>query len=378
MKAAASAGMALLLITHDLGVVAQMAHRVGGDVRGPDDRGGDRASASFRAPQHPYSRKLVRGLARGPPRAGVLATIPGSVPPLTTRFAGCRFAERCDPGVRALRGRGAAPGGDARTGGFSGCAATCASPRRVACAPPEAGAWSRPASPRRRRRIVLEVRDLKVHFPIARGILRRVVGHVKAVDGVSLDIGAGAHAGAGRRIRLRQDHGRQGHPAADRAHRRQRAAGRHELTSARSRRLRAARASMQMIFQDPFASLNPRLRVDRDHRGGHARARGERQPPSSAAPSLRNSWSRSAARRNGRVRYPHEFSGGQRQRIAIARALAVDPKLIVCDEPTSALDVSVQAQILNLLQELQARLGVAYLFITHNMRWWITWRTRSR
>jgi peptide/nickel transport system ATP-binding protein len=142
--------------------------------------------------------------------------------------------------------------------------------------------------------------------------------------------------------------------------------GERELTTLTRRELRPRRTAMQIIFQDPYGSLNPRMRVveillegmrslgigrdDAERTGRIMRLLGEVGLPAEAL-----------------GRYPHEFSGGQRQRIAIARALAVEPKLIVCDEPTSALDVSVQAQILNLLRALQQRLGIAYLFITHNI-----------
>jgi peptide/nickel transport system ATP-binding protein len=133
-----------------------------------------------------------------------------------------------------------------------------------------------------------------------------------------------------------------------------------DLFSLQGDALRRARSAIQIIFQDPFASLNPRMRSDleparlRRHDAGARRQR-------------RDLTDQVNLRRDALDRYPHEFSGGQRQRIAIARALAVQPKLIVCDEPTSALDVSVQAQILNLLRELQRELGVSYLFITHNI-----------
>jgi len=141
---------------------------------------------------------------------------------------------------------------------------------------------------------------------------------------------------------------------------------RDDLAQLRGERLRAHRASLQIIFQDPYASLNPRMRVA-DVLVEGMNALGVLDSPVTREARAIELLEQVGLGREALDRYPHEFSGGQRQRIAIARALAVNPKLIVCDEPTSALDVSVQAQILNLLSDLQARLGLAYLFISHNL-----------
>ena len=139
-----------------------------------------------------------------------------------------------------------------------------------------------------------------------------------------------------------------------------------ELFGLHGETLRLARRSVQMIFQDPYASLNPRMRVFEVLEEGVLTLRPELDGAARRA-LLESLVDRVGLRREALQRYPHEFSGGQRQRIAIARALAVEPKLIVCDEPTSALDVSVQAQILNLLKQLQSELGLSYLFITHHL-----------
>ena len=212
----------------------------------------------------------------------------------------------------------------------------------------------------------LRVTDLKVHFPIKKGIFKRTVGHVKAVDGVSLEIPPGktvalvGESGSGKTtvgkgiLRLVQPTSGEvlylGLPI-------------HEIDK---QQLLEQRTNLQIVFQDPYSSMNPRMLI------GDIIEEGMK-----ALSVLKNSEARKARvlellqqvglSKDAHLRYPHEFSGGQRQRICIARALAVNPKIIICDEPTSALDVSVQAQILDLLNDLQARLGFSYLFITHNM-----------
>ncbi|WP_240641028.1 ABC transporter ATP-binding protein [Nocardioides ferulae] len=211
---------------------------------------------------------------------------------------------------------------------------------------------------------MLSVRGLKVHFPITGGlVLNRTVGHVKAVDGVDLDVAAGTTLGVvgesgcgksslGRAI-LRLAPVTEGQVLFDGT----------DLATLSGERLRRARQDLQMVFQDPMASLNPRQNVEsllteplRAHglaydKGGTVRELLDRVGlPSSAA-----------------HKYPHEFSGGQRQRIGIARAIALRPRLIVADEPVSALDVSIQAQVINLLEELQQQLGLTYVVIAHDL-----------
>jgi len=197
-------------------------------------------------------------------------------------------------------------------------------------------------------------------------VFKRVVGHVKAVDGVNLEIashrtlalvgesGCGkTTVGRGILQLLPADGGRVVFEGQD-------------LAALSSAALRERRRDIQIIFQDPYASLNPRMRV-RDIIAEGMSALGVLDSESAPEARLDEILAQVGLQADMKWRYPHEFSGGQRQRIAIARALAVEPKLIVCDEPTSALDVSVQAQILNLLRDLQSRLGLAYLFITHNI-----------
>ncbi|HYJ16808.1 MAG TPA: dipeptide ABC transporter ATP-binding protein [Candidatus Limnocylindria bacterium] len=213
---------------------------------------------------------------------------------------------------------------------------------------------------------LLEIRDLKKYFPVGEGLFSRGKGAVKAVDGVNLSIEEGetlglvGESGCGKStlgrtiLRLIEPTGGEINFLGK------------NLLSMSQRELRDARREMQIIFQDPYASLNPRMRVGdivgeglEIHKLAKGKAKRER---------VMELLHQVGLRVDHFDRYPHEFSGGQRQRIGIARALAVSPKFIVCDEPVSSLDVSIQAQIINLLQELQEKMHLTYLFISHDLR----------
>jgi len=355
-------GMTLLLITHDLGIVSQMADRVAVMYAGQIVELAPR-EAFFRAPQHPYSQKLFDALPSPQRRSGELAVIRGQVPPLTGRFEHCRFADRCD--FVFERCRAEAP---ALLAPLPGVLARCHLREDGPAAPRSAIQIFNEDLPQEEdhAQLILEIEDLKVHFPIKQGIFRRTVGHVRAVDGISLALRRG------RTLALVGESGC-GKTTAGKAILQLIAptSGRvlfegRDLVGMARRELRPLRSRMQIIFQDPYASLNPRMRiVDILLEGMRSLAVGSSD--SERLSSLKDILSDVGLPAQALERYPHEFSGGQRQRIAIARALAVEPSLIVCDEPTSALDVSVQAQILNLLRTLQRSRGIAYLFITHNI-----------
>jgi peptide/nickel transport system ATP-binding protein len=367
----AATGMSLLLITHDLGVVAEMAHQVGVMYAGQIV---EQASCEqlFARPLHPYTQKLFAALPGAMRRGQSLAAIPGSVPPPGSITRGCRFTPRCEkawalcgeqtPDWTVLEeGRGVKCHLYGNAGGRIGGA--------IARGEMGAGNGSIPnlqTGIQGSESALLEVSDLSVHFPIRKGVLQRTVGQVKAVDGVSLEIQQGrtlalvGESGCGKTtlakalLQLVLPTG--GSVKFDG----------HELIGAATRELRNRRAAIQMVFQDPYASLNPKMRIAEILEEGMS-ALGIGSDSAARQMHLDNLLEKTGLDRAAKWRYPHEFSGGQRQRIAIARALAVSPRLLICDEPTSALDVSVQAQILNLLKSLQLELNLSYLFITHNL-----------
>ena len=340
----AASGAAIILITHDLGVVAEVCDEVAvmyaGEIveRAPVDE-------LFASPQHPYTVGLLGSIPRLDRRASHLATIEGMVPNMTRPPAGCRFAARCPVRQRAL------PRGAAAVRGRQ--------PRALVAlhqgAAGEAGVMT----------ALLEVEGLVKHFVAERSVFGRPTAFVKAVDGVSFSVEAGktlalvGESGCGKstvsRLVLRLIE-----PDAGRI----RFEGR-DLLALDADQLRAFRRDAQIIFQDPYASLNPRMTVNQiltEPLGLH-----DLVPPSGRRERVEELLRLVGLEPRFARRYPHEFSGGQRQRIAIARALAVEPKLIICDEPVSALDVSIRSQILNLLRDLQDRLGLAYIFVSHDL-----------
>ncbi|MBP6814283.1 MAG: ABC transporter ATP-binding protein [Burkholderiaceae bacterium] len=447
-------GMGMLLITHDLGIVHGMAHRVALMYAGQIVEVTDTARF-FAQPRHPYAQLLLKALPGAGKRGDPLAAIAGTVPALTGSFSGCRFRDRCDRAMPACEveppelidgGLGhavrcllyanqswqevapaaasAAPSPDAKPdpaaappipeaigsaspapdnpfattierafGRFEAALEPAASrsipsvPERAVAIPertesarePEmtagqAGARSGDLPPPTFRAAdddgpIVQVERLSVRFPIRKGMLLRTTGYVQAVRDVSFELHPGqtlalvGESGCGKTtigkamLQLLRGVARIDGRAL---------LGGRDLFELNGQALRSARRDIQIVFQDPFASLNPRLRVMEVLEEGMITLMPQLDAPARRS-RIEDLIDRVGLRRDVLNRYPHEFSGGQRQRIAIARALAVSPRVIVCDEPTSALDVSVQAQILNLLRELQRDMGMSYLFITHNI-----------
>jgi peptide/nickel transport system ATP-binding protein len=360
-------GTAVLLITHDLGVVAENADRLGVMYAGRIVEQGD-LSTILHNPSHPYTVKLLESLPSARKRQEALQTIEGRVPPATQFPSGCRFADRChkamavckenDPQLLPIRDghQVACLLYDEHLMGKQISSAEIYE-KPVPMLQTEAAGEGAP---------LITVEGLKIWFPIKKGLLKRTVGHVRAVDGANLTflrgntVGLVGESGCGKTT-LGKALLQLIRPTAGQV-----MIGGIDLTSLSRSDLKIYRRNLQIIFQDPFSSLNPRMMVGEILIEGmttHHIGAGRRERLDKAGTLME----RVGLDPQMIYRYPHEFSGGQRQRIAIARALAVEPRFIVCDEATSALDVSVQAQIINLLKKLQTELKLTYLFITHDL-----------
>lgn len=346
--------MAVLFITHDLGVIAEIADDVAVMYRGKIVEYGS-ALGIFREPRHPYTKGLLACRPRLDAVRRRLPTVSDYMDSSVDATGNLRISEKTLSPARLAeiegRGRGRLlhPQSDEqqRSGNSKN-------------APQDVQYVKSSDTP------VLRVRDLKVHFPIKKGFFQRVVGHVKAVDGVSFDVYRGqtlglvGESGCGKTttgraiIRLIpltagtvEFHG-------------------NNWLSLSGRALREARRKIQIVFQDPYSSLNPRLSVETmltEAMAVHQLGRSGTDRRNRAAQLLEEV----GLLADHLPRYPHEFSGGQRQRLCIARALAVEPDFLICDESVSALDVSVQAQVLNLLKDLQEKHGLTYIFISHDL-----------
>lgn len=348
--------MAILLITHDLSVVKRMAHRVAVMYAGEVVEQAD-ADVFLSHPCHPYSQRLLACLPSIKKREYRLNNIEGVVPHLSEIGEDCRFRDRCLAAFEACEEHPSLT--QYEPDHYVRCHYYQENNTRVLPTLKEdiieAGAVEKGLS-------LLSVRDLKVYYPIKKGLFKKTVGEVKAVDGVSFTLHQGetlslvGESGCGKSTLARALLQLQPISGGE--------------IQFKERILReddpGFRQEMQIVFQDPFSSMNPRMLAEDIILEGCAK-QGRAMSTNDKARKVKTLLSQVGLPSNSAHRYPHQFSGGQRQRLSIARALAVSPKVIICDEPTSALDVSVQAQILNLLRELQTALKLAYLFISHDM-----------
>ena len=365
-------GMSIILITHDLGVVAEMADRVVVMYAGRKVEDAS-AEALFRTPRHPYTR----GLLASRPRLGSsaadgpdarLTEIPGVVPPLRMKIVGCAFAPRCPSALEICRRE--TPQLELKAPGhLAACfnpgtefepAAARLTRRTDQRGHPAAGAGSSAAS----APPLLQVERLTKQFAVRRGVFGRQTGVVRAVDDVSFTISEGetlglvGESGCGKStvgkaiLKLINPTTGKVYLRGDR------------IDQLSRRAMRRYRRDIQVVFQDPYSSLNPSLTagaIVAEPLINYGLARGRLKE------SVADIFVKVGLRADQMSSYPYEFSGGQRQRIGIARALAVNPRIVICDEPVSALDVSVQAQVVNLLKDLQQEFGLSYLLIAHDL-----------
>ena len=362
-------GMAVIMITHDLGVVNETSDRVIVMYSGKVIETGTTKEVLF-SPQHPYTEKLIAAVPSLDGSKERIAAIEGQVRAATRFVEGCRFAERC-PHAQGPCLSETPPALLGDTSHRVACYLYDGSAHLERKAPKEPVKFA-PGAPIKTTdaSIILKLEHLKTWFPIYGGLLQFHVADVKAVDDVNLDIRLGdtlalvgesgcgkstlgqsilrlVQATSGRVVYLKQGIEQ-------------------DILSANRLELKSLRKDLQIIFQDPFASLNPRFSVREIIEEG-LKIHRPQMNEDERFKAMGDSLEEVGLPRESLERYPHEFSGGQRQRIAIARSMILKPKILILDEATSALDVSIQAQVLNLLKDLQKRYGMTMIFITHNL-----------
>jgi peptide/nickel transport system ATP-binding protein len=362
-------GMAVIMVTHDLGVIAGRADRVAVMYAGKVVETTE-TSALYANPRHPYTEALFHALPeRSAETRQRLYSIPGAPPDLVNPPAGCRFAPRCRYVTDKCRSDGPPLTGETTAHVYRCFFPVGAKEASVAghltVVEPAASDDTETVSEQPVGSIVLTAKDLVKEFPVTKGVLQRKVGTVSAVAGVSFDIRKGetlglvGESGCGKttigRMLVGLDKPTSGSVLF----------GSKDLARSSGREYRRERRDIQYMFQDSYASLDPRMRAGSILREplvvqgiGSRREQHDKVKEMLGKVGLPESWTE---------RYPHEFSGGQRQRLGFARALLLNPQVIVADEPVSALDVSVQAQVLNMMRDLQHELGLTYLFISHDL-----------
>lgn len=353
-------GITQVIITHNLGIVARYAHRVAVMYGGSVVEEGTAAQV-FARPRHPYTRGLLRSVPRlDLPRGLRLETIEGQPPDLARPSRGCKFAPRC--AHRIGQCDTTPPMHSFADGSKSACHCDGQLGSIVQVLPATARA---PAAAAKPPVPLLSVQSLTKHFPVrAAGLSRGSV--VRAVEDVSFMVEAGqtlglvGESGCGKttigRMILRLEQATRGSVLFDGE----------DILTASPARMKALRTQVQVIFQDPYSSLNPRIRIG-DIIGESLKVYRRTAGRAQTAERVAELLEQVGLLADMGARYPHQLSGGQRQRVGIARALAMDPRFIVCDEAVSALDVSIQGQIINLLDELQQTQHLAYLFIAHDL-----------
>ena len=354
-------GMAILLITHDMGIVNQVADDICIMYAGKIVEQGNRRNI-FKNMAHPYTRRLWDSIPRIEDKGFLLNTIPGMVPSATDYGLGCLFADRCDH-VMNICHEVDSPQYNIEHDHFTACH-LYNQDKNV-------------KEPAKREQIkspthtlgddsILSIKNLHTWFPVRKGIFLRVVNYIKAVDNIDIEIQRGStlaivgESGCGKTtlgesiLKLtRETRGKILFNGID-------------LMQLNNRETKKFRKKMQIVFQDPMGSLSPRMTIE-EIIGEGLQIHFKNLSLKEQREKLEHVLNEVGLPMSVADRYPHEFSGGQRQRVAIARTLILEPDFIVLDEPTSALDVSVQAQVLNLLKKLQASRNLTYLFITHNL-----------